>query len=146
VKAEAAVLAETVADKDAYIAKRDEAITKLRTRLKWRPSEDSLAKTAEEQALIDGVAQQTNVLHVEMRAWGNLVAALTESQSQALRTRAHEAVRFVAHLLAEVIDQHGIEVSLAEEIEMMPAWLRDSALPKGDAAGHAGGDDDGLKG
>jgi hypothetical protein len=142
-KAETVVLEEKVADKDAYIASREQTIDKLRAKTRWKPSPDSEAKTAEEQSQLEGLHEACRTAMLYIRRAGNAIATCAGSQNKALREAAEGSSAYLARLVVEDAEQAGIAIDFAGIFESVPVWARTSAL---DDAGAADADAAGAEG
>ena len=121
-----------VAAKDKLLGEKNKKIDKLLAAKKFKPSEGCIAQTAEQQAQLDELHQVTVRGEVCFMALADVVAAIEESDSKAMRGRAAQAVQYLVQRIADVIDQHGIEIDLSQHIAVRPEWL--DALPADEQA------------
>lgn len=120
--------AETLEAKDRLLDEKNKKIDSLSSRKKFKPSEHGIAQTAEQQAQLQELHEATNGADVSFMRLAEVVSIVATSESAAMRGRATQAVQYLVARLAEVIDTHGIEVSLSEQLAQRPEWL-DPAHP-----------------
>lgn len=116
---------QVAAAKDKLLTKRDDKIRRLEERIErpYIPSDDSEAATAEEAALLEGVAAAV----LEAQAGLLKLAAIARDMTGAdlpdsVRARAHADIQYLAQRLAEVMSEAGIELDLQELVE--PSWVK----------------------
>lgn len=107
-----AEMTEDIAAKDVYIEQQSKKIDKLQTRGKWKPSEDSIARSEEEAAVLDALSEAKrearHALSKILAAVGDVAAIGTAP----MRLRAAEALHFIAVDLAEVAHENSLEIDL----------------------------------
>lgn len=114
---------EDVAAKDKLLESKNKKIDRLEAGKKFKPAADAIARTEEQQKQLDELVEATNGCEVRFMALANVVEAIEAGDSKAMRGRAAQAIQYMAQRLADIIDQHGIEVSLGEHIAQKPEWL-----------------------
>lgn len=110
---------------------KNQTIDRLST---FTPTKGSIARDEEQQRQLKALYAATNAAEVNFIALANVVEAIhagssANHASKAMRDRAAQAVQYLVARLAEVIDEHGIEVSLAEALSVRPDWLDALASP-----------------
>lgn len=115
------------AAKDKLLDEKNKKIDKLLANKKFKPSEGSIAATAQQQAELDELHGTTARAEVCFMALATVVAQIEQSDSKAMRGRAAQAVQYLVQRIADVIDQHGIEIDLTQHIAVRPDWLVDPA-------------------
>lgn len=113
---------------------KNQTIDKLST---FTPTKGSIARDEEQQRQLKALHAATNAAEVNFIALANVVEAIhagsgANHASKAMRDRAAQAVQYLVARLAEVIDEHGIEVSLAEALSVRPDWLDALGDPEND--------------
>jgi hypothetical protein len=116
--------------KDRVIKEDTERLNKLRAAKKFKASETSIARDAEQQAQLDELHQATSEADVVFMRLANVVSLICSGDSKPMRGRSQQAVQYLVSRLADVIDQHGIEIILAEQISAPPEWLSSLPAPK----------------
>lgn len=111
--------------KDKLLDTKNKKIDALST---YTPSKTSIARDEEQQKQLKALHEATNAAEVNFIALANVVEAIhtgssANHASKAMRDRAAQAVQYLVARLAEVIDEHNIEVSLAEGLSVRPDWL-----------------------
>lgn len=114
---------ETCEAKDRLLEVKNKDLDKARERKKFKPSEHSIAQTHEQQQQLQELHEATNGADVAFLRLAHVVEQVAASESTAVRGRANQAVQYLVARLAEVIDAHGIEVSLSEQLAQRPEWL-----------------------
>lgn len=109
-----------VAAQERLLEARNKKIDELQS---WQPRPELVAKTEEEQKQLEALREATNGAEVNFMKLANVAEPIMGSPRKAMRDHAAEAIRYLAVRLAEIIDEHGIEVSLAEAMQVRPAWL-----------------------
>lgn len=114
--------------KDALIAKKDQKLNKLTTDLtnakKFKPTEDSLARTGDEQAALDEIRAAT----LEAEAGFRRLALVANSvlvegaMSQAINDAVRNDLNYICQSMADIAVQVGIEIDLTERIT--PSWMQ----------------------
>lgn len=89
----------------------------------FQPSPRAIARTEEQHKQLEELRKQTNGAEVTFIALCNVAAAIEAGDSKPMRAYAQQAVQYLALRLAETIEELGIEVSLAEQLAVRPAWL-----------------------
>lgn len=111
--------------KDKLLETKNKKIDELQT---YTPTASSIARNEEEAKRLDALHKATGAAEVNLIALANVCEAIEANHaSKAMRQRATQAVQYLVARLAEIIDEHGIDVSLAEGLAVRPDWL--SALP-----------------
>ncbi|MBE7419860.1 MAG: hypothetical protein HS128_19310 [Ideonella sp.] len=136
---------ENLAAKDQLIETKNAKIDKLLTAKKFKPSPESIAQTAEQQAQLEELAKATTVCHAEFNRLADVVGQIgAATESRAMRGRAVQAVQYLVQVLIEVIEEHGIEIDLANPVSLplgwgMPGLMDDQPPPQTPAAPRANG-------
>ncbi|MBV5296313.1 MAG: hypothetical protein JZU58_28570 [Curvibacter lanceolatus] len=115
--------------KDRVLADKNERINKLeeQTSRKFKPLPGSEAQTAEEQVLLDELANATLTTWVGLkRVFKAADAALQGSMRESIETRARQDVEWLAQKLAEICNEYGIQVNFEEQVR--PSWFNEDAL------------------
>lgn len=115
---------EDTAAKDKLLEEKNKKIDKLLAGKKFKPSEGSIAQTAQQQAQLDELHEATARAEVVFMALATVVADIETSDSKAMRGRAAQAVQYLVQRIADVVDEHGIEVDLSQHIAVRPDWLQ----------------------
>jgi hypothetical protein len=127
---EKALLTKKVEEAQGIAAARQQLLDKasereaaLLAKATFQPRPELVARTEEEQRQLEALREATNGAEVNFMKLANVAEPIMGSPRKAMRDHAAEAIRYLAVRLAEIIDEHGIEVSLAEAMQVRPAWL-----------------------
>ena len=116
---------QTADAKQAVIDKRDARVSALEEQLArpWKPPAGSVAKTAEQQAILD--AMRSYVINAEV-AIGSLATVcdgiFDSNAPECVQDLARQNLEYVAQCVADLNRTHGIELNMAERI--VPEWVR----------------------
>lgn len=115
----------TEESKDMLIQKKDQKINdldvKLKNARKFKPSADSEANTAAEQAQLDEMAAAVREAEVAFTRLAVVTADIVDAcPNEAIRARAAQSLRYIQARINECAEQHGFTKL---EGDHTPAWL-----------------------
>ena len=94
------------------------------------PTDEDVAKTAEENKLLSGIAEACSRAQGALQDLATIAADLESSgASRAVRAAAHTNIEYLAQRLANLILEHGIPVQF--ETEVVPAWVTSAKAKAG---------------
>lgn len=102
--------------KDRLLADKNERIDRLSTERDFRLADETKAQ-------LDDLASATAGAEVQLIRLAQVVGRVANEGGAPLRKRAQQAVQYLVAHLAELVDENGIEVSLAEGLNQRPEWL-----------------------
>jgi len=117
---------EAAAAKDKVIAGQNDKINSQAEKLArpFKPKKNDPAKTAEEAAALEELAEATNAAEVQFARLAVVVADLQEHEKAALRERALQAAQYMVARMREIVLENAIEVRVDDEtLCARPAWL-----------------------
>lgn len=115
----------SVAAKDKLIANKDKKLNQLAEALErpFAPSADSVAQTAEEQALLTQMRDCVTAGEAALLQLAALVARTQDgTMSPAMAGAGSANVEYLAQRVADIVEQAGVEVDFAEMVT--PTWLQ----------------------
>jgi hypothetical protein len=130
---------EDAAAKDKLIEHKDKKINSLVADKKFKPSAESAARNAAEQALLEQLQEATGRAEAAFIALCNVVDGAVAENNPALRVRAQQAVQYLIARMALVIDEHGIDVDMSAGLDQTPDWMKAAEAAKA-ADAEAGAD------
>lgn len=138
--------AEKLAAKDRVIAQKNKLVDSLQDQVarKFNPRADGVAKTEQEQALLDEINGATlESRHAMRRLFLVADAAMDGTAPEAIELAARQAVEYLSQQLVDIATEFGIAVDFEQRLR--PAWLDESALDAM-AARQSGAADAGTEG
>lgn len=114
--------------KDAVIRTKSEQIDKLQEQVArpFKPREDALAKSQEEQSLLNELQMASFGLSASIGRLMVVVDTTMNHSSEAMQTAGRQAVDLACQMLAQDAERFGIRVNLDELVR--PDWLDMDAL------------------
>lgn len=101
----------------------------------WRPSEDSIARNAEEQAALDELAKATTAAELGFIRLAAVVGPLAAEGHEAIRERALQAVQYLVTRMRQTVLEHGLDVEVSDDaLGVRPSWLADFEQEEAGAA------------
>ena len=112
-----------LADKNAHIDRLEEQTSK-----KFKPRAGSIARSLEEQRVVDEIQEATAAAQLDMRRlFAATDSALIEAgQSESVQLMARQAVEYLCQQMLDVSTEFGIAVNLEERLK--PSWLSEDAI------------------
>lgn len=116
--------------KDKVIKAKGEHIDKLQEQVSrpFKPREGSLAKTQEEQSILDELQATVLALNASIAAMLLAADAAMKHRKEALQLAGRQAVDLACQQLVDAAEEHGIAINLDERVQ--PAWLDLGAVDK----------------
>lgn len=102
--------------KDRLLVDKNKRIDTLTSEAEFRLAEPTEAQLKE-------LASATNAAEVDLIRLAQVVSNICAGTNAPLRQRATQAVQYLVAHLADLIEDHNIDVSLAEGLNVRPEWL-----------------------
>jgi hypothetical protein len=111
-----------VEGKQAFIDKQAKRLEKAESRGKWKPSKDTIARSEEEQALVNGVTNHFNAAFHEVHKLNEVAHDMLVSDNPAIRTRAKQSIEIMIVELLKLAQDKDIQLEI-EGFEI-PDWTQ----------------------
>jgi hypothetical protein len=111
--------------KDKVIAAKDQKLNKLDEQLHrpWLPPEDSVARTAEQQAILDAMRTYVIAAETALLQLATVCSGIFDSNApEAVHDLARNNLEYLAQCVADLSVSHGIELDMSKRI--VPEWVR----------------------
>lgn len=121
--------ADNLEAKEKVLAKANERINALEDQVarKFKPSADSVAKTVQEQALLDELHESTLAAQLATRRlFVAANTALDGSTREAIELAARQAVEYLCQQLVDIATEFNIAVDFEERLK--PTWATDEMV------------------
>lgn len=115
---------QVVAAKDKLLVKKDSKINQLSEQLErpFTPDADTAARTAEEQALLDALAETVRAAEAAFLQLFVVLPQVLSQGNEALAEHARADVEYLAQRVADVCNDNGVDVGFEERVK--PSWLK----------------------